>query len=95
MLSSLTSSPAAVLQTSGGLQPLPTMPNADDAVGEFVGSVFFSQMMKALRSTQQEVAYIGGGQGEKIFQSQFDQLLVDQLSKSHGGKLAEGIDVRV
>ena len=74
-------------------QPLPATPRdeGEAAFDEFVGQVFFSEMMKALRSTQQEIAYLGGGQGEQTMQSQFDQMLVDQLATSHGSAFSRGL----
>lgn len=81
----------------------PQSPQTEAAFGEFFGEVFFGEMMKALRSTQGEVAYLGGSQGEKTFQSQLDQTLVADLAARHGGSLAKStqgafarsIDVRV
>lgn len=92
----LTTTSAAGLTQS--LSKVPERPPAaadgshEAAMGEFVGSVFFGQMLKALRSTQGETAYLGGGQGEKVFRQQFDQMLVDQLSQTHGPRLAGSLD---
>ena len=39
-----------------------------------VAGMIFGEMMKAMRSTVGEPAYIHGGQAEKMFQQQMDQL---------------------
>ena len=102
MIASLSTQPTlpAVNPHTDGAQ---TPPQSETAFSDFVGNVFFSQMMKALRSTQQEVAYLGGGQAEKTFQSQMDQQLVNDLATRHGGdfaapmqsRFATSIDVKV
>ena len=66
-------------------------PQTQEAFASFVGNVFFTQMMKSLRSTSQPTAYIGGSQGEKTFQSQLDQHLAAQMADEHGGRLAKSM----
>lgn len=56
---------------------------------DFVGQTFFSEMMKSLRSTQQDAAYMNGGRAEKIFQGQLDQMLTDELSDATAEQIAE------
>lgn len=50
-----------------------------------IGGTFFRQMMKALRSSTGKAAYFNGGQAEKIFQSQLDELMIEKLSETSGG----------
>jgi Rod binding domain-containing protein len=50
-----------------------------------VGSVFYGQMLKAMRSTVGKPAYIHGGQAEELFQSQLDQTVVEDLSGRQSG----------
>ncbi|MBI1344764.1 hypothetical protein GC163_00595 [bacterium] len=50
-----------------------------------VAGMFYGQLMKALRSTEGETAYIHGGQAEKMFQAQLDQQLVEDLAAGHDG----------
>ncbi len=59
------------------------------AFTEFFGHTFFSQMIKAMRTTQRPPAYFHGGQAEEIFRSQLDQRLADEMSKASASKLAE------
>lgn len=54
----------------------------------FVAGTFYQQMLKAMRSSQGEVQYLGGGQGEKMFRSQLDQQISEQLAMHHGDAFA-------
>ncbi|HBE67577.1 MAG TPA: hypothetical protein DDW52_05445 [Planctomycetaceae bacterium] len=56
---------------------------------DFVGQTFFGEMIKSLRSTQQEAAYMNGGRAEKIFQGQLDQTLAEELSNSSADKISD------
>lgn len=59
------------------------------AFHNFVGQTFFSQMLSSLRSTQEGAAYFNGGQAEKIFQGQLDQVLSEELTKSSADQIAD------
>ncbi|MCE3016489.1 MAG: rod-binding protein [Pirellula sp.] len=59
------------------------------AFQDFVGKTFFSQMIASMRSTQQESTYFNGGQAEKIFQGQLDQILTDEITKASSSQIAE------
>ena len=56
-----------------------------------IGGTFFRQMMKALRSSTGKAAYFNGGQPEKIFQSQLDELMIVKLSETSGGIFSDAI----
>jgi hypothetical protein len=60
----------------------PTGPILPEAFDDFVGDTFFRQMLKSLRSTTGKPAYFHGGQAEEIFQSQMDELLIENLTKA-------------
>jgi hypothetical protein len=60
-----------------------------EAFHNFVGQTFFSQLLSSLRSTQEGAAYFNGGQAEKIFQGQLDQVLSEELTKSSADKIAD------
>ncbi len=60
-----------------------------EAFQDFVAGTFYKQMLKAMRSSQSEVQYLGGSQGEKIFQSQLDQHLAETLAREQGAAFAE------
>jgi Rod binding domain-containing protein len=60
-----------------------------EAFQDFVAGTFFQQMLKALRSTENELPYIGGGQAEKVFRSQLDQFVSEDLAKTHGAPLVD------
>ena len=82
----------AVTMESTGLNTKPTTGGSDElkqAFQDFVGKTFFSQMIASMRSTQQESAYFNGGQAEKIFQGQLDQILTDEITKASSSQIAE------
>jgi hypothetical protein len=58
---------------------------------ETVGTIFYTQMMKAMRSTSGETKYLNGGQAEKMFQSQLDQVVVDALAKRGDNHFADSM----
>lgn len=69
-------------------------PNKDEselhkAFNDFVGQTLFGRLIASMRATQQEPAYMHGGQAEKIFQSQFDQLLAEEMTKASADTLAD------
>ena len=79
----------ANLSTQQANEKLPGNITAKDAFQDFVAGTFFKQMLKALRSTQGETPYIDGGQAEKMFRSQLDQQIAEDLAKTHGATLAD------
>jgi hypothetical protein len=67
--------------------------NADNpalrkAFDEFVGQTFYGEMIKSMRKSQGEVAYIGGGQAEQIFTQQLDQALTKKMTHIGANKLS-------
>ncbi|MGL4943832.1 MAG: rod-binding protein [Thermoguttaceae bacterium] len=46
----------------------------------FVGETLFSQMLKAMRASQEPLPYFGGGRAEEIFQGQLDQVLSEKMT---------------
>jgi Rod binding domain-containing protein len=56
---------------------------------QFVGEVFFGQMIKAMRATTGKPAYFHGGRGEEVFQSQLDQKLAEHLTEASAERFAE------
>ena len=60
-----------------------------EAFQDFVGQTMFSQMIKAMRSTQQPSAYFNGGRAEEIFQGQLDQVLAEEISDASAAQVAD------
>lgn len=60
-----------------------------EAFQDFVGQTFFGQLISSMRTTQGEVPYFNGGQAEKIFQGQLDQVLTEKLSDASASKIAD------
>ena len=56
---------------------------------QFVGEMFFGQVLKAMRSTQQEPAYFHGGRAEEVFQSQLDQVLAEEMTEARAHEIAD------
>src|SRR5688500_16591557 len=56
---------------------------------QFVGEVFFGQMIKAMRATTGKPAYFHGGRGEEVFQGQLDQKLAEHLTEASAARFAE------
>lgn len=72
--------------TAGG----PTQ-DAKKLFHEAIGGSFYRQMLAALRTSTGKAAYFDGGQAEKIFQSQFDELIIERLSQSNGQLFSGGL----
>ena len=53
-----------------------------DKFDEFVGGVFFGEMLKAMRKTVDKPAYFHGGRAEEIFTAQYDQMLTEHLTEA-------------
>lgn len=70
------------------MTPRPTAPSAAGgdnpalrkAFDQFVGQTFYGQMLQEMRKSQGKVAYMNGGQAEKIFTQQLDQMLTKKMS---------------
>ena len=89
--SNSTARPSEALRVANMSAPVPT-PNADMAVDgdkefretfdKFVGQTLFGSLLKELRKSEQGAAYINGGQAEKVFKGQLDQVLVERMSEA-------------
>jgi hypothetical protein len=75
-----------LVSTTAAARPTaPSAKHADNpalrkAFDEFVGETFYGQMLKAMRKSQGEVAYFGGGQAQQIFTQQLDQALTKKMT---------------
>ena len=81
--------PAETPEIRSPLNPSAASPELRQAFEDFVGQTFFSEMIKACRTSQQPSAYFNGGRAEEIFQGQLDQVLSEELSKSSADKIAD------
>ncbi|MEX0794083.1 MAG: rod-binding protein [Pirellulaceae bacterium] len=76
----------------------PTMPPQADGLqsktelretfDQFVGETMFGQMLKSMRKSLDKPAYFHGGRGEEVFQSQLDQLLVEEISEASASSIS-------
>ncbi len=78
-----------LLTQSGFEQPTDANIQVKEKFQEFVAGTFYMQMLKALHKTHDKPAYFHGGQAEKIFQSQMDQQVATELSRSHGAAFSD------
>ena len=69
-------------------QQLSNARDLQTAFQDFVGKSFYGEMMKSMRSTQGEPAYFHGGNAEKVFQTQLDHEIADEMSTSNSGELS-------
>jgi hypothetical protein len=79
-------------------EPMALRPEADpvaqqaelkEKFQEFVGQTFFTELIKSLRTSQQGAAYFNGGQAEKVFQGQFDQMMSEHLSEASAQSISD------
>jgi Rod binding domain-containing protein len=61
------------------------------AFQDAVGSLFYGQMIKALRSGVGKPAYLHGGQAEEMFQLQMDQQVAASLARDHASGFVEDL----
>lgn len=92
---------AALPHSSGGApgSALPPVPSAQEPSGEgdalresfqqFVGQTLFGQMLSSMRKTVDQPAYMHGGQTEKIFQQQLDQIMVEDITEASADTIAD------
>jgi len=60
-----------------------------ESFNSFVGETFYRMMLKSMRSTVGEPAYVHGGQAEKIFESQLDETLARKLTETTAHKFTD------
>jgi Rod binding domain-containing protein len=56
--------------------------DARKAFDSFVGETFFGQMLASMRKMTSPAPYFHGGQAEKTFQAQLDQMLSQEMAKA-------------
>jgi len=81
----LASSPQAPAPSSSG----PDTPELKKAFTDFVGQSFFGELLKQMRATVGKPAYMHGGFGEDVFQSQLDQVLVERISDASAATFSD------
>ena len=56
---------------------------------QFVGEMFYGQMMKAMRKSLEKPAYFHGGRAEEVFQGQLDQMMAQEMTEASADQLAD------
>jgi len=64
-------------------------PEFAEAFNKFVGETLYGSMLKSMRTTVGKAPYFNGGQAEKIFTQQLDQVLADKLTKTSAQKFSQ------
>jgi peptidoglycan hydrolase FlgJ len=64
-------------------------PALKEAFTDFVGQSFFGELLKQMRATVGKPAYMHGGFGEDVFQSQLDQVLVERISDASAATFSD------
>ena len=77
------------ITTQTALQRTSNAAEVREAFTDFVGQTFFTQLIKAMRSTQQKPAYFDGGRAEEAFQAQLDQTLAEKMTETTADQIAE------
>lgn len=67
----------------------PDTPELKKAFTDFVGQSFFGELLKQMRATVGKPAYLHGGFGEDVFQSQLDQILVERISDASASSFSD------
>jgi len=76
---------ASALKSTNG----PDKPELHKAFTDFVGQTFFGELLKQMRSSVGKPAYVHGGMGEDIFQSQLDQVLVERITDASAATFSD------
>ena len=67
--------------------------SAEEAMEQFVGETFYGMLMKQMRNTVVESDLWGNSSARKMFESQLDQTLVQQLAQNHSQFLSQSIRI--
>lgn len=79
--------------SSASIQPLP-QDDLKTAFQKTTAGLVFGEMLKAMRQSAGETAYLNGGNAEKMFQSQLDQHVADLAAEHQGGPMSERLFLR-
>jgi hypothetical protein len=77
--------------TVAELKPQPE--SAQQAMQQFVGETFYGMLLKQMRNTVLESDLLGNSSAKKMFQSQLDQTLVQELALHHSDFLSQPLRI--
>ena len=75
--------------TLNGKLPEEQPQTAEEALTQFVGETFYGMMIKQMRSSVIKSDLMGTSNAEKMFESQFDQMMVQRLAENSSSKMTE------
>lgn len=82
--------PAAVNEsTLNGKMPEEQPATAEEALTQFVGETFYGMMIKQMRSSVIQSDLMGNSNAQKMFESQFDQMMVERLAENSSSSLSQ------
>lgn len=67
--------------------------SAEQAMQQFVGETFYGMLMKQMRNTVVQSDLFGNSSAKRMFESQLDQTLVQELSANHSDFLSRPIRI--
>ncbi|MDP1560784.1 MAG: rod-binding protein [Pirellulaceae bacterium] len=67
--------------------------SAEQAMQQFVGETFYGMLMKQMRNTVVQSDLFGNSSAKRMFESQLDQTLVQELSANHSEFLSRPIRI--
>lgn len=63
--------------------------DAQQAMQQFVGEAFFGMMIKQMRSSVIKSDLMGNSQAQKMFEGQFDQMMVEKMAATSADQLSK------
>ncbi len=82
--------PTAVTEaTLNGKLPEKEPQTTEEAMQQFVGETFYGMMIKQMRSSVTKSDLMGNSNAQKMFESQFDQMMVEQMAENSSQSLSQ------
>ncbi len=60
-----------------------------EVTGRVVGSVFYGEMLRAMRESKLKGSFGHGGRGEEVFSAQLHDMLAERMGQSRGNGLSK------
>lgn len=75
--------------TLNGKLPDEQPATAEEALTQFVGETFYGMMIKQMRSSVIQSDLMGNSNAQKMFEGQFDQMMVERLAENSSASLSQ------
>lgn len=80
-----------ILMPETSAAPSPADLEAREAFDQFVGTIFYGQLLKSMRSTVGKPAYFHGGRAEEVFGQQLDGVLAEQMTRNNAASMTDAM----